>query len=444
MKLIAAAPLPIVFVVASFLAPSELSVYLAGLRLPPHRISLLLLLPVALAMFATGKVRWRGFDTLFALYNAWTLAVFTLFHSQGTEGLVFGGSLVLESAGAYFVARAFIRDERQFRATLAVLMVAVTIALMLALPEMLLGQHFTHDALQVLTGYVLPRLVETRMGLTRAYAMFDHPIHLGSFCASLLALAWYTSRTTSQRLGRAALIIVATLTAISSAPLLCLALQVIMMLWERTTRRVAGRLLITLAIIAGLYIGASLVMTRSPAALIATGFTIDSWTGYYRLLIWDYGLDNVWSNPWIGIGLAEWERPQWMAASTVDAFWLLIAMRAGIPAFVLLVAAALALAVVAGRRGCRSKDVHLRRITRGWVMSLVALSLLACTVHFWNVTHAYFFFFLGMGAWLADPKRIKAPSQIKRAIMAARAARPEPNSPGLSGWGHAAPARGSI
>lgn len=443
MKLIAAAPLPIIFVVASFLAPSELSVYLAGLRLPPHRISLLILLPIALAMYATGKVRWRAFDTLFALYNAWTLAVFSIFHSQGTEGLVFGGSLVLESAGAYFVARAFIRDERSFRATLAVLTAAVVIALLFALPEMLLGQHFTHDTLQALTGYVLPRLVESRMGLTRAYAMFDHPIHLGSFCASLLALAWYTSRTMAQGLGRAALITLATVTAISSAPLLCLGLQVIMMVWERVTRTIAGRLGITLTILAGLYVGASLVMTRSPAAFIATGFTIDASTGYYRLLIWDYGLGNVWANPWTGIGLAEWERPQWMAASTVDAFWLLIAMRAGIPAFVLLAAATLWLTMAAGRKGGRNKDVAVKRITRGWVMSLVALCLLACTVHYWNVTHAYFFFFLGMGAWLADPKRVKARSKLGKALAAARAG----ERAGIPhGWHHGAamPMRGSV
>lgn len=420
MNPIAAAPLPIVLVVASFLAPMEMSLYVADLRLPPHRISLLLLLPFAVSMFFSGKVRWRAFDTMFALYNAWTLAVFTIFHSQGTEGLVFGGSLVLESAGAYFVARAFIRDERTFRATLAVLMAAVGVALVFALPEMLLGHHFTHDALQALTGYALPRLVETRMGLTRAYAMFDHPIHLGSFCASLLALAWYTSRTAAQRFGRGVLIVLATATAISSAPLLCLSLQVIMILWERVTRSIAGRLGITLTIIAGLYVGASLVMTRSPIAILATGFTIDSWTGYYRLLIWEFGLGNVWSNPWTGIGLGEWERPAWMAASTVDAFWLLIAMRAGIPAFLLLAIAVLWLTITAGRKGCRNKDVRIKRLTRGWVMSLVALVLLACTVHYWNVTHAYFFFFLGLGAWLADPKRVKARSKIGQALAAAR------------------------
>ena len=36
-------------------------------------------------------------------------------------------------------------------------------------------------------------------------------------------------------------------------------------------------------------------------------------------------------------------------------------------------------------------------------MSLIALSLVGCTVHFWNVLYAFFFFFIGMSGWIADP-----------------------------------------
>ena len=80
------------------------------------------------------------------------------------------------------------------------------------------------------------------------------------------------------------------------------------------------RVALTLTALAGLYVGTVIAGTRSPIAIIATGFTIDSWTGYYRLLIWQYGLENVYANPIVGIGLAEWTRPWWMPAATVDGF----------------------------------------------------------------------------------------------------------------------------
>ena len=48
LKHIAAVPLPIKLVVASFLCPTEFSLYVAGLRLPPHRVALILLLPLVL------------------------------------------------------------------------------------------------------------------------------------------------------------------------------------------------------------------------------------------------------------------------------------------------------------------------------------------------------------------------------------------------------------
>ena len=50
----------------------------------------------------------------------------------------------------------------------------------------------------------------------------------------------------------------------------------------------------------------------------------------------------------------------------------------------------------------------MRGFARAWLFSLIALSLAACTVHFWNALYAYFFFFLGLGGFMADPKRVRA------------------------------------
>lgn len=410
------APWPVIALVLGLLCPTELSLYLGGLRLPPYRVVLLILLPLAVFRILTRRdVRLHAFDLAMIGYNAWTVAAF-MYHGMQfigpnltpSDGLIYGGSQAVDGLAGYLVARAWIRDVAQFRAATELLFVSVMIAGLIALPELLLGQHFTHDLLQSLTGYVHPRDIESRLGLTRAYGTFDHPIHLGTYCASVMALVWFNRRIGVARWGRAAVMLGATFTALSSAPLLVFFVQLGLIGWDRATRGIAKRATLTVAAMALLYLAASLVMNRSPVAFIATGLTIDSWTGYYRLMIWENGLENVWANPWAGLGLADWARPAWMVSSTVDAFWLVIAMRCGIPAFALLVLSLSLLVHGVVRRGCKNPDRTIRNFALGWIIALIALSLAGATVHYWNALYAYFFFVMGLAGWIADPKRMKS------------------------------------
>ena len=415
-RMIADAPWPVVLLVASFLAPTELSLYLGGLRLPPHRVALLVLILPALWRLARGRdgLRVRAFDVLFAGYAAWTIGVFM--HHQGqSEGLQFGGSLALESLGGYLVARVWIRDVATYRASMRLLVGAIAAAGLIALPEAVLGIHYVHDILRELTGYHHPIGHETRLGLTRAYGTFDHPIHLGTFCASVAALVWFNEPRLKEARRKVGIIAAATFMGLSSAPLLCFFLQVAFVGWDKLTRGVKGRFALTLVAVALLYAGLSLVMTRSPFMIVATGMVLDSWTGYYRMVIWEWGLINVWANPLAGLGLGDWERPWWMISASVDAFWLVITMRAGIPAFLLLVAAIVTMSVAVNRAGKRAPLAEMRQAALAWSMALIALSLVACTVHFWNVLHAYFFFFLGLAGWLADAQRVQAGRSSDRA-----------------------------
>ncbi|MEQ1652126.1 MAG: hypothetical protein ABL897_06545, partial [Hyphomicrobium sp.] len=430
-------PTPVIFLIVAFLCPTEFSLYLDGLRIPPHRLALILLLPLALFRLLSQKnLKICSFDVAFILFNVWTVGIFM--HHQGQhEGMVYGGSLALDGLGAYLVARTWIRDAALFHAVLRTMGYAIAAAALVALPETLLGQTFTHDALRALTGYAHPTAVESRLGLTRAYGTFDHPIHYGTFCAALLAQYWYAATTTMEKRKRAALLALATFLGLSSAPILCLLLQTAMLIWERLTRGTANRTTLTLTVLAGLYIGASMVMSRSPINLIATGMTLDSWTGYYRLQIWEHGLDNVYANPWTGIGLNDWTRPWWMVSSTVDAFWLVVVMREGLPAIILLLGGIVFITRAVVKRGLRNRDIVVRRLSRGWIMSLIALSLVGCTVHFWNVLYAFFFFFVGMSGWIADPKRARAPAKSKAmnppraVVMQPLPVRPSP----LGGYG---------
>jgi hypothetical protein len=401
------APLPVAILIVAILCPTELSLYLGPLRLPPHRVALLLFAVPAIVHLLSGRgIRLRAFDVLFMLYTAWTVMAFVI-HLGPSDGLEFGGALALESFGGYVVARAYVRDYQSFRASLSFLFMAMCAVAMIALPESLLGKHFVHDWLYAATGVYHPVGDEQRLGFTRAYATFDHPILYGTFCASLFALVWWTGDRPGQRFLRVGIISFATFLGLSSAPLLTIALQILIISWEKLTRGAAGRVTVTLAILAALF-GVLEVATNRPALeAIVTRITLDPWTAFYRIQIWTFGLENLWANPVFGIGLADWQRADWMTSASVDAFWLLVPMRAGLPALLLLLAA-ITLLIRAVHRPAGGRDRATQGFAVAWTVSLLAIGLAGLTVHYWNSIHAYCFMFLGLGAWMADPRALPA------------------------------------
>jgi len=405
------APLPVLLLILSFLCPSELSLYAGGLRLPPHRVALIILVPIALWRMMSGKAfRIHAFDILILVYAVWTGVTFTLHH--GSDGIPYGGSLALECAGGYLVARVWVRDLQVFRAVISLLVASIVVTALIALPETLLHQPFAHQFMHALTGVHHHAQTEVRMGFNRAYGTFDHPIHLGTYCSSLLALVWFSSEGHIQRMKRAAILIGATLLGLSSAPMLGIGVQLGWIMWDRASRGIGQRAMMTAATIGFLYAGAMVVANRTPIAFIATTLTLNAQTGYYRMLIWDYGVDNVLASPWIGIGLNDWMRPSWMPAETIDTYWLIITMRSGLPATCMLVVALGLLISAIWRSMRRLRDKRLKRIAAGWVFSFIAFALVAATVHLWNVQHTYFYFFVGLAGWLADPVRTSLGARV--------------------------------
>lgn len=430
-KVLRTIPLPVTALILSFLCPTELSLFLGSLRLPPHRIVLLIVVPIALwKLIGNGNCRFKAFDFFFLAFGAWVLFAFSL-HPGETGGIETGGSEALDSVGGYLVARAYIRTIGHFVAVLQMMAVAVIVSGLIALPEMITGRHYVHELMQAITGQTLPLRGGMRFGLTRAYASFDHPIHLGTFCSAMFALFWYAAGSWTSRLTRGGLIVLATFTAVSSAPILGLLLQGGMIIWDMLTRAFRGRVMITVSLVVVGLMTISFMSSRSVFALIAAYMTFNPWTGYYRLLIWEHGMANIAAHPWIGLGLGEWARPEWMVSDSVDAFWLLIGLRTGLPTIIFLLTAIALLVYSAAKVARRHPDWLVKRYAKAWFISLIAFVLVGCTVHFWNVLACYFFFFLGLAGWIADPVRVRQPvasaqttSQRKRGRRRRRRARP--------------------
>jgi hypothetical protein len=171
--------------------------------------------------------------------------------------------------------------------------------------------------------------------------------------------------------------------------------------WDFVTRRVPYRWWILFGLFVAAYVAVDIVSTRSPVRVFATYFTFSGHTAYDRIGDWTWGMVNIRQNPMFGIGLNDWVREPWMSAS-LDSFWVVQAMRYGVPAFLLQAAALLLLCFSVGRR--RFRDRRLKAYRNGWLIAIVALIIAGSSAHFWNALYCLVIFLQGSGVWLLTVK----------------------------------------
>jgi hypothetical protein len=380
----------------SLLIPTELSFNMGEFRLTVYRVILLLFFIPCLFRVLGGKNgRTLPTDWLLLGYSIWIILALAI-HLGFSGGLKSGGILVVESFGAYLLARSFIRNEQEFGAFVKLLIFIVIGLSLFTIPEALTGKNF----LRPHSGHIGGRL-----GLTRAFGPFDHPILYGMFCASAVSLALYVPLRNLQEKGpyalRAGWVVVAAFMSVSSGALASALVQMILAGWNRLTRGMASKWRLFSFLLVLVYIVIDLLSNRTPMKVILHRLTFSAETAYNRLFIWEWGTKhNVAEHPWFGIGFAEWVRPPWMHSLSMDNFWLVNMVRYGLPSFVLLAAGGLLLMFAVKRQTELSEPARLMRT--GWGFAMIGLIIAGCTVHFWNSLHVWFFFMLGSGAWMAS------------------------------------------
>jgi hypothetical protein len=199
-------------------------------------------------------------------------------------------------------------------------------------------------------------------------------------------------------------------------------MQIFMILWDKLTRG-SWKLLSGLTL--GVYVFLELFSNRGPVVLLIETMTLNPRTGWWRIHIWNYGTNSVYQHPIMGIGLNDWERPYWLA-STVDNFWLLMAMRHGLIAamFVCLAFALHFLFVVRARH----VDPGTQSIRTGYLITLAGLLFVLATVHVWNEMAVFAMFFLGAGSFLYSAKQIVVKNQVASSEPAAETISSSPYS----------------
>ena len=397
--------LPVAFFFFGMLLPTAVSLNLGGLRLSVYRIVLILMFVPMLVMLLSGRAgRMTVFDALVAAHCAWALMALIKWGGLA-QGIESGGIYIVEFAGAYLLGRIFIRSCEDFAAMARAYVALVVGMLVFTIPEALTSVHILHDTISAVFGGPPAPFIEQRMGLERTFGPFDHPILYGVFSASAFSLAYFV--VAERRLlnmggmAQVAGVGVATFMSASGGPYVVLMMQGFVAAWQRVLGRVHGRWAALFALFAATYVAIDLFSTRTPFHVFVNYFTFSKQSAYNRILIFEYGTAEVARHPLFGIGLGDWERPAWMSDS-MDNFWLVVAVRYGLPALAFLVALLLGLVWTAGRRKDLPED--WRRARHAWAFTLFGISVAAATVHLWNALFVLFVFLIGAGAWLADAK----------------------------------------
>lgn len=418
--------LPAIILMFGLLLPVEVRINLFGQTFYGYRIAWVLVAPWAVYQLLLGKLELRFNDILVGLATAWMILSFVMVEGLA-RGAPAGIALALDVLVPYLVARLTIRTANDFRILLIVLApIALAIAGLMVI-EAVTHTRFIRIAGQSLFGALgtleygaevgPAKLSDTRFGLLRATGPFSHPILAGVFFALLLPL-YYFSKMRGWPILTGMLAGIGAVFSFSSAAFLGIAMFVSLAVYDRI-RKVVTFLNWPIFIATAIAILTVLqLVSKNGLIAILIRYTLNPSSGYYRLLIWEYGSRSVANYPLFGIGYAQFKGLPWMTNS-VDTIWLSLAIRHGLPV-PLLLGLAVVLAI-AGLALQASRDPTVNADTRiGLAIALTMLFVLGFTVSFFGGLLIWFVMVLGIGTTfgaLASPKRGTLP--VRRRVRAA-------------------------
>ncbi len=394
--------LPVIVVIFLITLLLPISFNLGSLRLMPARAFLMLaFLPLMMALLSGKAGRLIATDYFFAVFLFWgTVSIAVNNPNRVVEQM---GSFGIELLGGYMLGRVAIRTPEAFIALIKAVAIVIIVTLPFALYEAMTG---TPILLEVLRSAGLNALkdmqMEPRMGLDRAQVMMVHPIHYGLFCASafgLVLVGLKGSMGNTKRFLLAGLVFLGVFLSLSSGALLSVILQIGLLMWAVAFDWSKNRWIILVSILAALYVAIDLASNRTPIRVFMSYATFSAHNAFWRGIIFEWGMVNVWRSPIFGIGLNNWVRPHFMSSASVDNFWLVMAMRHGIPGFILIATGFFLIIWEVGRAKFKEYST-VWWLRRAWVFAFCGTAFSLATVHIWSVILSFVFFLLGAGAWL--------------------------------------------
>lgn len=429
--------LPVLLIAVMVAICMPFTISLGGVVLSPLRMIMLVTCVPLCVLLITGRFgRVTSVDGLVLAYALWQVVSIAV--NNPDRVIQFSGSNVLDSVGGYLLGRAAIRNPQEFRGAIKVMLFTLVFLLVPAFIETQTGRMVISEAFSMVGLNAAPDTPSTpRFGLERAQVVFAHPIHYGIFCSSLFVLIFLGLRdqiSLFKRLLGGIAVVLGTIMSVSSGAVLPLFLQMVMIGWALFTTKIPRRWTVFTLLVLSFYIFVELASNRPALIAILSRITFNSHNVYMRSMVFEWGMINIKANPIMGLGLRDWVRPEWMHSSSTDNFWLLQAMRFGIPAFVFLAGAVGLLMTLIGRRKF-SRGGVAANCQLAWVLAMVSMVLTLCTVHVWGSVQTFLMMLIGIGHWMVtytEPDADGADPQ--------QAAQPETRRPTYSRFATAAPA----
>ena len=399
---------PVRLLLLSIFLPVIISV--GSLNLPPFRLLLSILVVPCLIKWSQGKAGPVRFpDIAILLYCVWATIALIANH-----GLAFSvqpsGSLIVETAGGYFVARCYIRDEVDFRNAIRWLFWSVAILCPFAVIESITHHDYILEIVgKLFTTHPLAEN-EPRWGLRRVQSVFEHPILFGVSTGAIFALVHLVlgaGQTAFRRWLKSGIVVVAAFFSLSSGPLSALTAQIMLVIWGWLMRNNKARWRMLWFVALTMYVAILTVSNQSVPEFLMTHFAFDEASAYYRVLIWKFGSESALNHPILGVGFNRWDRPSWMPPS-IDMFWLLQAVYYGIPAGLLMILTFFSVVFKIGFRSNFPERLEHYRVA--YLCCAIGYFLVGWTVHFWNGTYVLFLFLLSGGIWMLDVPGEATPS----------------------------------
>lgn len=401
--------LAMLFVISIFI-PVEFHFLVGTLRLEFYRIVLALAL---IYSFININVILKKADIIdILLFFFAILASASLIYNHGLkDGIESAGILVIEILGAFYLARLFITTPKAYYQINMWFATILALLVIFSLYEAFAKHRILHEIAKNITGhdsldYRLYTHYYIRMGIMRTTNLFAHPILYGTigaiffpFIVLLVAFKFKISN-----LLKAIAILVGMISTLSSAPLLSVAFQgmtaVLTRFWAGGKRFWIG---ISFLALSGMIL-ISALSNRGFFAILVSHLTFNPVTGYYRMLQWQYTMDDIADHPLFGIGLHDWTRPDWMNNS-IDSFWLLMTLQHGLIASFILFFTCL-YAVFHMLNKLHKYHRATQWMVKSWILAFMSLILIGFTVDYFGKIQPLFFFMLGSIGWARNHPRL--------------------------------------
>lgn len=324
----------------SLFVPAGMTFEVGGLLFYASRVYLIAMLPLIIAQCIRARLHLKVYDYLILAGCSWMVLSF-LVNRGISGGIESGGRDVIDILGTWFLARGCIRDDKDIVRLLKLVLPGLLVVAGLLFIESVTGKFRVIDLFPI-RGVDEFSANQYRLGLLRAFGPFSHPILAGLFLSSFITLYGLIVRDQASRwLGMAAGL--AGFFTLSSAALANLVLQAGFFIYRKIISiagyRTEWRPLAMLTV-AGLALLQVLSKGGAISAIIRYG-ALDAETGYFRLIIWEFGTASVARKPLFGFGYGGYDKPIWVAHDSVDNHWLFLAIRYGFPAFAIYFALAL-------------------------------------------------------------------------------------------------------